>query len=118
MYYNKIIGKCGEDEAVKYLESKGYIILFRNYITYQGEIDIIAKDKQEYVFIEVKTRSTRNFGTPAESVKSIKKSHIIKSSEYYIYKNKLENKLIRYDVIEVYLKGRNSFINHIKNIFK
>lgn len=116
-YQNRKIGILGEEKTVKYLEDLGYIILARNFNTYRGEIDIVAKDKDEYVFIEVKTRTSDNYGIPREAVNKKKKNHIIKSSEYFIYKYKLENRNIRFDVVEVYVYRNMCFINHIKNNF-
>ena len=65
MYLRHELGKNGEDIATNYLQSIGYLIIERNYTAKQGEIDIIAKDNEELVFIEVKTRSSNQFGTPA-----------------------------------------------------
>ena len=59
MYLRHEIGKLGEDLAIKYLKEKGYEIIERNFRCKQGEIDIIAKAKEEYVFIEVKTRTNQ-----------------------------------------------------------
>lgn len=115
--YNKRIGTYGEDEAVKYLEKKGFAIIARNFITKNGEIDIIAKDKDEYVFVEVKTRTSKNYGNPIDAVDLNKKKHIIKASKYFIYKYNLGNKYIRFDVIEVYINSKRCNINHLKNIF-
>lgn len=96
---------------------EGYWILSRNFNTTRGEIDIIARDKDEYVFVEVKTRVTEKFGKPAEAVNKEKIKHIIRASKCYIYVNHLENKYIRYDIIEVYLGEKSCLINHIKNAF-
>ena len=82
----------------------------------QGEIDIIAKDNDEYVFVEVKTRSNRCYGRPSEAVNDFKKKHILKSTKYYLYLHKLEDKFIRFDVIEVYLYNHKYKINHLKFI--
>lgn len=109
------IGKMGEDLALKYLAQLGYKILKRNFKSKLGEIDIIAKDKEEIVFIEVKTRTNNKYGKPAEAVNKIKKEHIKNAGIYYIYSNKLNNKSIRFDVIEVYLASKN-YIHHIKQI--
>lgn len=117
-YYNVELGKNGEQMSCLYLLINNYYILNRNFNTYYGEIDIIARDmnKEEYVFIEVKSRTTINYGRPSDAINDIKIERIIKSSKYYIYLNNLWNKKIRYDVIEVYIKGKEYYINHIKNI--
>ena len=109
-------GILGEDLASNYLENIGYEIIERNFLCKQGEIDIIAKDKDEYVFIEVKTRSNRCYGRPSEAVNVFKKKHILKSTKYYLYLHKLEDKFIRFDVIEVYLFNHKYKINHLKQV--
>lgn len=114
MYYKQEIGKSGEEIVSKYLESKGYEILDRNFNCYQGEIDIIAKDKKEIVFIEVKTRKNKKYGLASEAVNENKQKHLLKAIKYYIYIKKYENCFIRIDVIEVYIKNRKININHIK----
>lgn len=116
--HNQEIGKIGEEEACKYLEKNNYSIVSRNYFTKVGEIDIIAKSlSDEYVFIEVKTRVSKKYGTPASAVNFNKQKHIINTAKYYIYKNFLQNKNIRFDVIEVYINRSNILINHIENAF-
>ena len=112
---NQILGNKGENLACKYLEEKGYKILIRNFRCKCGEIDIIAQDKDEIVFVEVKTRTNLNYGLPSEAVDKKKKIHILRVSKYFIYIKKLEKKKIRFDVIEVY-KNRKFYINHIKNV--
>ena len=82
----------------------------------QGEIDLIAKDKDEYVFIEVKTRSNCCFGRPSEAVNDFKKKHILKSTKYYLVLHNLEEEFIRFDVIEVYLINHKYKINHLKQV--
>lgn len=114
MYQRHEIGKIGEELAVKYLQEKGYEIIERNFECKQGEIDIIAKDKEEYVFIEVKTRSNENYGKPKEAVDKIKKKHLYRSTEFYIYIHNLEKAPIRIDVIEIYKKKEKYILNHIK----
>lgn len=116
MYQRHILGKTGEDVAAQYLLQKGYKIVERNFYCRQGEIDIIAKDKNELVFIEVKTRTNQTYGRPIDAITTYKQKHLIKSIEYYIFKYRLEDALIRIDAIEVYPKGENKyFVNHIKN---
>jgi putative endonuclease len=116
MYIYHAFGKLGEDIATKYLLSKNYKMIERNFWCKQGEIDIIAKDKNEIVFIEVKTRSSTICGRPSEAVTETKQKHIKKAAKYYIYLNHIEDYYIRIDVIEVYLRNNKFYINHIKQI--
>ena len=116
MYERHILGKTGEEIGTKYLIKNGYRIIIRNFRCRQGEIDIIAQDKNEIVFIEVKTRKNTNYGYPIDAVDKRKQKHILNASKYYIYINKLEKKNIRFDVIEIYKKDK-FYINHIKNIY-
>ena len=116
MYIRHEIGKIGEDLAVKFLENSGYKIIERNFECRQGEIDIIALDKDELTFIEVKTRTNIKYGKPAEAVDKIKRKHLTKAVEYYLYSRNLENRFVRIDVIEVYIYEDKYRINHIKQI--
>lgn len=116
MYSNKEIGNFGEDVATNFLKEKGYKILEKNFSCKQGEIDIIAKDKKEIVFVEVKTRTNTNYGYPAEAVNVAKQKHIYNSAKYYIHINNLYNEFIRFDIIEIYFIKKNYKINHIKLI--
>ena len=114
MYERHITGKEGEDIATEFLKNKGYKILDRNFLTRHGEIDIVSKDNEEYVFIEVKTRKSNEYGEPIEAIDENKIKHLKSAINYYLYINKLENKFIRIDVIEVkYIKNK-IYINHIK----
>lgn len=115
--YNKKVGNFGEMLVITYLENLNYKIIDKNYFTKYGEIDIIAKDNDEYVFIEVKTRTSNKYGRPAEAVNNNKERNIENASRVYIYLNKLENQYVRYDVIEVYFLNKNYYINHLKNNF-
>ena len=77
MYLRHQTGKIGEDISIKYLENLGYTIIEKNFMAVQGEIDIIAKDNKELVFIEVKTRTNMLFGRPVEAVNLQKQKHLI-----------------------------------------
>ncbi len=115
---NKEIGNLGEEIARNYLKENKYKIIESNFTRRGGEIDIIAKDKRELVFIEVKTRKNIKYGTPIEAVNKIKQKHIYKTAEYYIYKNNIKNTPIRFDVVEVYMNIDNIKINHIKQVIE
>lgn len=98
------------------MKNKGYKILEKNFCCRQGEIDIIAKDKDEYVFIEVKTRSNLIFGAAIDAVNNIKQKHIFKSTGVYLHMNSLDNDLVRFDVIEVYVVNGKYRLKHLKNV--
>lgn len=120
MYTKKEIGNIGEDVAVEYLENMNYKIIQRNFLSRYGEIDIIAKDikSNEIVFIEVKTRTNNNYGKPVDAINYQKVKHIYKTAQYYIKQNKLEQKYIRFDAIEVYLSEilKKARVHHIYNM--
>lgn len=116
IHIKKELGNLGEQIAVEYLIRNNYKIIKRNFYCSQGEIDIIAKDKNEIVFIEVKTRINNNFGEPAEAVNRIKQMHMHKSARYFLYKLNLLDMLIRFDVIEVLIANGRFNVNHIKQI--
>ena len=116
IHEKKEFGNKGEDIASEYLEKRGYIILERNFYCRQGEIDIIAKDKNEIVFIEVKSRSSIQYGCPSEAVNKLKIRHLYRTAKYYLYKNKYLNNYIRFDVIEILIKNGKFNVNHIKQI--
>lgn len=95
------LGQLGEELAVDLLKAKGYIILERNFRCKLGEIDIIARDKDTLVFLEVRSKSSSGFGVPQESVNYKKQRTIRRVAEYYLIKNKLQNDFCRFDVIAV-----------------
>jgi putative endonuclease len=82
-------GQEGEDLAAEYLKRFGYKILERNYRTKFGEIDIIAKCRKIYVFVEVKYRQDLGFGLPQEAVSTHKLEKIRKTAEIYLYEKRL-----------------------------
>lgn len=98
---NKNIGDHGEKIACKYLQKLGYKILERNYRIRGGEIDIVAKEGDALVFIEVKTRWSHEFGLPVESMTSWKIRHLLKTARFYIQKIKWEDKEYRLDFVSV-----------------
>ena len=116
MYASHELGKQGENYACQYLKTKGYQIIQRNFSCKQGEIDIIAKNKEEYVFIEVKTRHNFHYGMPSEAVTKKKQKHLWHATKYYLYLHKLENVYIRFDIIEIIKRKEQFYFNHIKQV--
>lgn len=113
----KQVGSKGEDLAAEFLKGKGYRIIGRNYKTPVGELDIIAKDGETLVFIEVKTRSSNAFGYPFEAVDSRKKRKLKNLALFYL-KNQKKNCAARFDVISINLTGTKKEIEHIKDAFE
>ena len=109
------LGKNGENAACHYLERQEYYIMEKNFRCKSGEIDIIATDQNELVFIEVKTRCSKQYGEAREAVTEYKKTHINKAAEFYLHTKGLEKCLVRFDVMELYLKNGTFYIQHIKN---
>ncbi len=118
--YKKNLGDFGEMAAEEYLVNCGCEILCRNFLVRGGEIDIIAKDENTLVFVEVKTRSSQKFGHPSEAVDKKKIEHMCIAAEEYLRQNPTECE-IRFDVIEVIatMTDTDAAIeesNHIKGI--
>ena len=110
---HQVFGQVGELYAERFLKKQKYKILAKNHKTPFGELDIIAKTKNTYVFVEVKARSSTAFGLPQEAVTRKKQLHIINSAEHYLDKNKLFDVDYRFDIIEVVGDTENFEINHI-----
>ena len=92
-------GKAGEHAASKYLKKNGYKILERNFRKTYGEIDIIAQKGENIAFVEVKTRKSSSYGTPAEFVTVSKQKKIIKTAYTYIQEHQLDAEFT-FDIIE------------------
>ncbi len=110
-------GKVGEIIATNYLKQKGYKIIANNYKNKIGEIDIIAKDKDFLVFVEVKTRMSRAFGDPAEAVNLQKQYKIRQVATLYLKQHRMLEANCRFDVISIVGQLENHKIRHIPNAF-
>src|SRR5690554_4479679 len=111
----KKLGDRGEDLAACYLSKKGFVIIERNWRCARGEIDIIAKDGDTLVFVEVKTRRTDRLGTPTEAVNIKKQQKLRLLARHYIYENKKTASTYRFDVAAV--NGRTNEVTLITNAF-
>ena len=117
-YMTKFAMGMQAQKAVEiHLLNKGYDILERNYRTKTGEIDLIARDKNYVVFIEVKFRKNINYGLPREAVSYKKQQRIINTAVDYIEKMQLTCQDLRFDVAEVLIDDRMMKIEHIENAF-
>ena len=118
--YKQSLGKYGEDAATEFLKKKKYKIVERNFRNKFGEIDIIAEYKKDIIFIEVKTRLSKEYGEPYEAVNYYKQRKLINTAKAYLYSKKMFDTNVRFDIIEVYgsiSDGRFELdtINHIKS---
>ena len=111
-----IYGKTSEIIASNYLKKKGYKILKTNYKNKLGEIDIIAKDKNCLVFVEVKARMSRKFGDPFEAINVEKQNKIRAVATIYLMQNRLMETNCRFDAIAV-LGEMDEDIKHVENAF-
>jgi putative endonuclease len=110
------LGKFGEELAVEFLQQNGYTILETNWSFQKAEIDIIAQIGNTLAVVEVKTRSSIEFGLPQDFIKPKKIQLLVKAVNEYVTKNDLEFS-IRFDVIAVYKEENNYNIDHIIDAF-
>lgn len=108
------LGSSKEELACTFLTEKGYTVVCRNYYTKAGELDIVARDRQTYVFIEVKYRSSTGYGNPLEAVTFAKQRRIRRAAQFYLLQNHISpNVYCRFDVIGILGEE----ITHIENAF-
>lgn len=114
------IGNEGEELAAAYLESKGYTVLDRNYHFERAEVDIVAYDNETcIVFVEVKTRSTNQYGEPEEHINEEKIQNIYKAAEAWIYERKMDGSPVRFDIISILQQNDEApEIKHFENAFR
>jgi len=110
-------GLAGQEAAEKFLQSKGYEVLARNYRLKTGEIDLILKHESYIVFAEIKFRKSLGYGLPCEAVGYTKQQRIIKTALHYLTKHKLTESDIRFDVVEVLEQHGQLYASHIEDAF-
>jgi putative endonuclease len=110
------LGRTGEEIALSYLREKGYKVLDTNWRSGKYEVDIIARDGNFIVFIEVKTRRSDYFGSPEAAVDRTKQRFMIRAADQYITRKNI-NLEARFDILTVLIKGGGHEINHITDAF-
>ena len=110
------LGKLGEELAVDFLHKNGYDLLETNWVFQKAEIDIIAQKENILAIVEVKTRSTVDFGLPQDFVKPKKIQLLVKAVNEYVISNELDVE-IRFDIIAIHKEGKNYKIEHIEDAF-
>ena len=116
MAHHNELGKKGEQLAVDFLLKNGYSVVERNYRFDKAEVDIIAQQKDTLAIIEVKTRSTSDFGNPQDFVKPKQIQRLVKAVNEYVIKNDLDVN-IRFDIIAITKQGKTYEIEHLENAF-
>ncbi len=113
----RALGALGERKAVEYIKKKGYRIVEKNFRCREGEIDVIARHRDYLVFVEVRTRTGSDFGTPEESVTAAKKDKLVSLALSYLQTHRNVPSLWRFDVVavEVGAGGEVSRIDLIQN---
>lgn len=110
------LGKFGEEQAVAYLQQHGYDILETNWTFQKAEIDIIAQKGNRLAVVEVKTRSSIDYGLPQDFVKPKKIQLLVKAINEYVVSNDLDVE-VRFDIIAVYKEGEHFKIEHLEDAF-
>jgi len=115
----KVLGARGEDLAVQYLKKKGFKVIERNYHCSAGEIDLIAREKNTLVFIEIKARSSSEFGLPQDAVDRFKQRKMIEVARYYLAEHHLTEDIpARFDVVAIHLTPAAPQIELIRDAFQ
>ena len=111
------IGRYGEDRAARYLQDRGYEIIERNWRSSTGELDLIARENDRLVFVEVKTRSGSGYGHPFEAVTSAKVARMRRLVAEWCAVRQVPGIKVRLDAISVLLSGGRVHIEHLKEVF-
>lgn len=109
-------GRVGEKRAEKFLKKSGFKIIARNVRVGYDELDLIARQGDTLVFVEVKTRANEDFGRPAAAVNRAKRKKISRAAMHFLKKRKLRPPYIRFDIVEVI--SEKPEIRHIPNAFQ
>ena len=110
------LGKLGEELAVEFLRKEGYEILETNWTFQKAEIDIIAQKENTLTVVEVKTRSSIEFGLPQDFVKPKKIQLLVKAINEYVVSKNLDIE-VRFDIIAVHKEDKSFAIEHLKDAF-
>ncbi|MBP6424538.1 MAG: YraN family protein [Flavobacterium sp.] len=110
------LGKLGEELAAEYLQKNGYVILETNWVFQKAEIDILAQKDNILAVVEVKTRSSIDFGLPQDFVKPNKIQLLVKAVNGYVNENDLDLE-VRFDIIAISKKGQEFVIEHLTDAF-
>jgi putative endonuclease len=115
----KALGSRGEDLAVRYLKKRGFKVIERNYHCQWGEIDLIAREKNTLVFVEIKARSSSEYGLPQDAVDRFKQKKLIEVARAYMAERHLTEDIpARFDVVAIHLTPAGPHIELIRDAFQ
>ncbi|MFP4629567.1 MAG: YraN family protein [Desulfohalobiaceae bacterium] len=111
-------GSTGENLAREFLQGKGYQILHSNWRTRQGELDLVCSKQGQFVFVEVKTRASKDRGEAGEALDHKKRSRLLKAARAYLTKHDLWQYPCRFDLISIYISRFECTLEHMQNVIQ
>ncbi|WP_286182127.1 YraN family protein [Desulfovibrio sp. Huiquan2017] len=115
---NRHRGASGEDAAARYLESRGFRVLDRNWRFHQWELDLVCRDRDTVVFVEVKTRRAGAMAAPGEALTRKKQARLIKAASHYLTEHDLWDEPCRFDLASVTDTGASLDVELEENVFQ
>ncbi|HHW11629.1 MAG TPA: YraN family protein [Firmicutes bacterium] len=106
------LGNYGEFIARRLLEERGYRILHQKYYTRYGELDLIAKDGTQIVFVEVKTRSGKAYGGGLEAITKRKRNHLVRAALYFLQQHNYQDLPCRFDILALELDRQGKLLTY------
>lgn len=110
------IGQSGEDLATAWLKEKGMRVLVRNFRCPGGEIDLVCEDESTLVFVEVKTRTTVNYGVPGQAVDRNKTRKMIRAAMTYLSQKKAWDRSCRFDFVGIVFQAGEITVEHLEDV--
>ena len=116
--HNRGRGRAAEEEAAKFLRTEGYTILARNVVTKMGEIDILAEEREDLCFVEVKARTRRDYGGPLAAVGLRKQQRLVRAAALYLATTNTKDRAVRFDVLGMERVEEKWCFSLIRNAFE
>lgn len=117
MNVRQSLGRYGEDRAAIYLQDRGYEIIDRNWRSRAGEIDLVARDRDRIIFVEVKTRNGCGYGHPFEAITQEKVARMRRLAADWCSSKQISGLKVRLDAVSVLISGGRVSIEHLKEVF-
>ena len=110
---SRALGALAEARAAEFLQRKGFAVVDRNWTCRGGEIDLVCRDGDTLVFVEVRARSSTSHGTPLETVVDVKRRRLIRAAEIYLHVKKKSDAACRFDVVAI----TGDRVEHVEDAF-